>query len=334
MNDVLAIDLTPYYRADEAAKREVAAAIDRACRSIGFLTVTGHRVPQSLIDDTIAIADAFFDLPPDEKLRCSPAEGVVLRGYSPMATQTLARSKGEETPPDLRESFMLGRPHLTGAEYADRPSAAVFYQPNLWPARPERFRQVLTAYFGAMEDLARDLMRLFALALSLPETWFDDKIDDHFSALGTMFYPPLLARPAHRQLRAGAHTDFGSLTILAQTEAAGGLEVKSPGGDWVLIAPRRGTFVVNIGDLMQQWTNDRWQSTLHRVANPPDELAATARRQSLGFFCHPNFDAMVECLPGCREPGAPAHYAPIRAGDYMRRKILAVRHIDAKPVDA
>ena len=123
------------------------------------------------------------------------------------------------------------------------------------------------------------------------------------------------------QLRAGAHTDFGSLTILAVNDAPGGLQVLFPPDDWRNVRPAPGQFVVNLGDMMARWTNERWRSTVHRVVNPPRAAAAHSRRQSVGFFLHPNYDAEIACIPGCCGPGRPARHAPIMAGEQMRLKL-------------
>jgi isopenicillin N synthase-like dioxygenase len=214
---------------------------------------------------------------------------------------------------------------VTGAEYPEFPEAKPFYQPNIWPARPAGLRPVFEAYFREMERLARDIMRAFATGLALPLTYFDDKIVNHFAAFHALHYSAMDRPPLPGQLRAGAHSDFGSLTILMPPEGGGmGLEVRLPDGRFLPVEAPAGAYVINIGDLMQQWTNDRWVSTLHRVVNPDDE-GWRRRRLSLGFFCHPNYDATVAALPGTVQPGERPRYAPELAGAYMNRKISAVR---------
>lgn len=151
---------------------------------------------------------------------------------------------------------------------------------------------------------------------------FDDKIADHFDVSRVPDDPPL-AEPG--QLRAGAHTDFGTLTLVHPTEAGGGREVLSPDGRWIPVPAMPEALVMNIGDRMQRWTNGRWRSTLHRVVNPLAQHAEDTRRYSSAFFCHPAYDATVECLPGCMAAGdAPAH-PPVNAGEWMRARMLAVR---------
>jgi isopenicillin N synthase-like dioxygenase len=172
-------------------------------------------------------------------------------------------------------------------------------------------------------------MELFALALELPQAWFADKIDRHFSVLSTIYYPPQTTPPLPGQLRAGAHTDYGSLTILAPSDAPGGLQVRSLAGDWMDVPYLPDGFVINIGDMMQRWTNQRWRSNFHRVVNPP--AATTPRpRQSIAYFLHPNDDADIACLPTCG--GSEAHaLPPIQAGDYMWEKERAIANAKATP---
>jgi isopenicillin N synthase-like dioxygenase len=159
-------------------------------------------------------------------------------------------------------------------------------------------------------------MRQFALALSLDEHWFDDKVDKHISTLQLSNYPDQKIPPQLGQLRASAHSDWGSLTILKTEDRPGGLEVCTDDGAWRPVPFVPDTFIVNIGDLMARWTDDRWVSTLHRVVNPPEEKAHDSRRLSLVFFHQPNYDAVIRQI----RPGAPK-YEPITSGDYLRMRI-------------
>ena len=325
MSTVPVIDLSPIRGNDAAAIAALGAQVDDACRRIGFLVVQGHGVDPALIDRVRALSFAFFDLPEATKQALRPPKGTFLRGYTPPQTNTLARSRGVETPPDFREMLSIGRPEVTGAEYAEFPDAAPFYKPNIWPEAPPGLRDAFTAYYREMERLAREVMRAFAAALRLPFGFFDDKIDNHFAAFHALHYDRQDRAPEPGQLRAGAHSDFGSLTILMPPAEGGmGLEVQGPDGAFHPVEPPPGAYVINIGDLMQQWTNERWVSTVHRVVNPADD-GWQERRLSLGFFCHPNFDAPVEALPGTVAPGEAPRHASVLAGHYMQQKIAAVR---------
>jgi len=330
MSEVPVIDLSPIRGSDQAAIAALGRQVDEACRSIGFLIVQGHGVPAGLINEVRRESYAFFDLPDDAKLRFRPPQGTFLRGYTPPETNTLSRSRGIETPPDMRSLFSMGRPEADGSQYADIPEARPFYQPNLWPEHPAGLRPVFTAYFREMERLAAEIMRAFAVGLGLPFAFFDNKIDNHFAALHALHYGARTEPPAPGQLRAGAHSDFGSLTILMPPAEGGmGLEVQRADGSFAPVKPPSGAYVINIGDLMQQWTNGRWVSTVHRVTNPEGDGWAQ-RRLSLGFFCHPNYDATVEALPGTVATGEAPLHAPVLAGVYMNEKISAVR----RPVTA
>ncbi len=315
------IDIQPYLAGDAIGARRVAEAVGAACEEIGFLVVAGHGIPDALVRRVFEVSLAFFDRPLGEKLALRSDDPGVPRGYSALASKSLGRTYGLDTPPDLREQFFVGPLDDWASHFQRFPGAAKVYAPNVWPATPAEFREVLTAYYRAQERLARDLMRIFALALGLAEGWFDDTIDRHFSTCPSNLYPEPAGEPLPGQLRAGPHTDFGSLTILAVNDAPGGLQVLFPDGAWHDVRPAPGQLVVNLGDMMGRWTNDRWKSTVHRVVNPPRELATGSRRQTVGFFLHPNWDAPVACLPTCTDASRPARYPPILAGEHMLAKL-------------
>ena len=322
------IDIEPFDQGDASARKRTAADVDWACRHIGFLMIANHGIRRRLVDDAFAVSMEFFERPMEERTRAKPSDPAVPRGYQAFASRNLARTHGLETPPDLREQFFVGPLAPDMDRFSQLPQARIFYAENIWPERPAEFRPVFEDYYRAMEVLAARLMRIFAVALDLPERYFDDKIDHHFNTCPTNHYP-VVDDPEPGQLRAGEHTDFGSLTILAFNDAPGGLQVRMPDDSWIDVSARPGELVVNIGDMMARWTNDRWKSTVHRVVNPPRAGPALARRQSIGYFLHPNFDARVECLPTCRSSGNPPKYAPIMAGEHMREKLL--RRVESSP---
>ncbi|MGA8444938.1 MAG: 2OG-Fe(II) oxygenase family protein, partial [Roseiarcus sp.] len=192
------------------------------------------------------------------------------------------------------------------------------FAPTIWPDAPEGFREAWSAYYAAMEDLAARIMRVFAVALELPEDFFAPFLSAPVSALRALNYPALAARPKPGQIRAGAHTDYGSLTILLPQAGSRGLEILGPDGAWIEVPPRPGAFVVNIGDLTARWTNDRWTSTLHRVVIPDDVRAE--RRQSFAFFHQPNWDAEIVALDACLAANEAPKYPPVRSGPYLMGK--------------
>ncbi len=320
--DVPIIDVAPFRSADPVARAAVARQVEAACRDIGFLVLTGHGISHVLmkrVDDT---SRAFFHQPVAAKEALRRPKDDQVRGYSGVGNEGLSYSLGKKTPGDLKESFSIGPIDPPDDPYYNGPAAGPHFAPNLWPPIPD-FRDSWSEYFLAMESLAADLMAMFALGLGLDEHYFADKIDRHISMFRVLNYPSQAEPPEEGQQRAGAHSDYGSLTIVRIEDRPGGLQVFNKAGAWVDVPFVPHSFVVNIGDLMAQWTNDRWVSTLHRVVNPPRALAADSERQSLVFFHQPNYDAMVSPLPTCIEPGAPPRYAPISSGDHLRNKFVA-----------
>lgn len=318
LRSVPVIDIGPYR--DGSDKTQVARLVAQACRDIGFLVIGGHGVDPALIAATRRTAADFFDLPLAEKLRVARPMPDVARGYIGIESESVGRSRDPNaTEGDLNESMMIGPVDLPNPDYAFAPEAGRHFAPNLWPEHPADLQRVWTDYYRAMGGLAATLMRIFALALDLEETFFDDKINQHISRLRVRNYPALRMPPKPGQLRAGAHSDYGSLTILNTEDRPGGLQVFNAAGQWVDVPIIDGTFVINIGDLMARWTNDAWVSTLHRVVNPPDNAGIDTRRQSLVFFHNPNYDAAVACIPTCLAPGAKPKYQPTTSGEHLRQ---------------
>jgi len=326
------IDIGPYWTGGDAGKRDVAAAVDRACRDIGFLVISGHGVAPEMVDETREIARSFFDLPIEEKLRVGQPAANVSRGYTRLGSEAVARSRGASAAVgDLNETLIIGPVDPVDPAYATAPTAGQHFAANLWPERPAELRPVLTRYYRAVNELAQTLMRIFALGLGLGESFFDDKIDRSISRLRIRNYPAQTTKPLPGQLRAGAHSDYGSLTILAAEDKPGGLQVCNATGDWVDVPVISGCFIVNLGDLMARWTNDAWLSTLHRVVNPPEGTGPEGRRMSLVFFHNPNYDAPVTCIPTCLKSGDAPKYDPTTSGEHLRRLFVATQMTAPQP---
>lgn len=322
LQHVPTIDLAPYFEGTAEGKRKVAKEVDRACKDIGFLVITNHGIPRQLIERVYNLSREFFNQPMAEKRKVDRPSPDMVRGYSAVAEESLSYSMEEAAPGDLKESFSIGPIDVPEDAYHRGPDAGPHFAPNVWPETIDGFREAYSEYFGAMSDLARSLMRIFALALDLDEHFFDDKIDKEISMLRTLSYPNMGTRIEEGQMRAGAHTDYGSLTIVKPDDSPGGLQVRNQNGDWVDVPYVDGSFVVNIGDLMMRWTNDQWVSTLHRVVNPPLDAEATRPRQSIVFFHQPNYDAMIECLPSCLGADGQAKYPPVSSGDHLKSKFV------------
>lgn len=307
------VDLAAFRSGGPETRTQIARDVDAACQDTGFLVLEGHGVDDGVIRAAWAAADRFFDLPLRTKLTLAPDRPDGPRGYFPVERETLTRSRGVAGPPDFKEAFSLGPP--SAPDHAAGADREFFYGANRWPDDPT-FRNALTTYYAAMVALAAELMSLFAAALTLPQDYFAGYFTHHSSALRLLNYP---ARAPSEATRAGAHSDYGSLTILRSDPKTAGLEVETSAGRFVP-APRTDSgFIVNIGDLMARWTNDRWTSTVHRVVAPE----GGERRQSIAFFHNPNFDADIDCLPVCIEPGDRARHARVSAGRYLRERFTS-----------
>jgi len=318
------IDVGSARAGDQAERRRVAAEIDAACRQSGFLVITGHGVDAGLIRRMHDVTLELFAQPDEWKDRWRPPpEANGLRGMHRTPSHVSA-ADDVVTAADLCETFTmsrLGQPGVAaGAGLDGAPEG--WSAPNIWPDRPADLQAVWLEYYDAMESLADDLMRLFALGLGLDEQHFATAVDQHITNLTANHYPPVTEAPLPDQYRKGPHSDWGSLTILFQ-DGTGGLEVLDRhSGEWVDVPVIPGAYGVNIGDLMATWTNDQWRSTKHRVRVPPPERRGQAR-VSIPYFHHPNWSAVIECLPGCARPGEPPRFAPVTAGTYLLNKVAA-----------
>ena len=315
-------------RVIDLADPNASALIDRACRHTGFLVVTNHDVDQAVIDTAWAATRRFFDLAEADKMAVAMPYPGYPYGYAPLQGERLAASLGDDTPPDLKETFSMGPIERPARAAADAAEAFVF-EPTPWPTAAPEFQPALEAYYSAMSALVARIMTLFAEALQLPSNFFDSRIDRHTSALRVLNYPALLEAPQPGQLRAGAHTDYGTVTVLRADDAPGGLEVlvPSPEGDrWTAVPLVPESLIINLGDAMARWTNDRWRSTLHRVVTPPAGVAATSRRQSIAFFHNANWDAVIECIPTCLADGESPRYEPVTAGEHLMSKFRATQY--------
>ena len=323
MDRIPVIDIEPFLSGTVGGREGVPAAIRQAAEAIGFFAIEGHGVPRATMDKLYATAHEFFGLPLEEKQRVAPPRPDFPRGYKAVGFEALAAGNALATPPDLKEYYHFGRPVVPPDPYFSGEQGRKHFFANQWPVRPAGFAQAADEYYLAMEKLSVTLCRISALALGLPEHFFDDKIDRHITAARINYYPRQDDPPAEGQLRAGAHTDYGMLTILSG-ESAPGLQVLTRSGEWVDVPTDKYRFVCNIGDLLMRWTNDRWVSNTHRVLNPPQEMAKASSRMSIAFFHHPNYDAKIECIPGCAGD-APPKYEPVLSGDFRDYKYAVTR---------
>ena len=316
MEHVPAIDLTPAREGGPAERRRVAGLIDEACVEIGFFAITGHGVAEGVCRDLREAAHRFFALSLETKRRASPIDPQTPRGYHALGGEALSAANDAVAPPDLKEFYHVGPVDVGDDAYYTGVKGRQFFLPNIWPDDPAAFRPAAVAYYRTMHELVRFLMRLTALGLGVEEGFFYDKVDRSIGTMRLNYYPRQLQAPLAGQLRAGAHTDYGGLTILNGEDVPGGLQVLTRSGRWIDVRTAPDEFVVNIGDLLMRWTNDRWLSNMHRVVNPPLAEGRNAPRLSIAFFNHPNWDVMIECVA----PGGHVRYAPVMSGDYRDLK--------------
>jgi len=321
------IDMAPAQMGDPAGTRRVAAEVGDALETIGFFHIVGHGVAPELVQRLRDQAYDFFARPLDEKMTIGRPLPEITRGYDPLAQQSLSATRDDISLPDLQEAFgMGGFDYAPGDPFYTSGLGHYFFAPNLWPCQPAGLRPTLEAYHAALKALATRVMQVFAVSLDLGEGYFDDKIDRTGAHIKLNKYPPQQKPPTHGQLRCGAHTDYGTLTILYGEDTPGGLQVQASDGDWIDVHPEPGSFVVNIGDSMARWTNDRWISTVHRVANPPREHARS-ERLSVAFFHAANYDTEIRCLESCRSATVPAKYEPTFYAAYYIDKLMKSRQI-------
>lgn len=319
LKEVPTVDISPYLRGDATGKRTVAKSVDHACSEIGFIVITGHGVPTELIEKVRQVSRKFLSLPFEVKMRYNSPT----RGYKPVGSGAFSYSLGIKTPPDIREAFSMGPFDFPDNEYHRK--GGDLYAPNVWPTELPEMKEIWYEYFRTMDGLGRRMIRICALALDLPEYWFDDKFDKAAITFLVNYYPPQTEKPVEGQLRGGMHTDYGGITFLHRDNSPGGLQVKTKDGEWVDAPHVPDSFTINIGDLMAQWTNDRWVSTLHRVVNPPWELARETDRMSMPFFFDPNYDAMIEPIKTCCSPNNPPKYERTTAGEHKLMKLQKAR---------
>lgn len=320
------IDLAPWFEGTAPGRAQVAREVDRACSSLGFFQVVGHGIPAATIEAMRRETDAFFALPLAEKLRHLPPRAGLNRGYAALGSEALAYSLGAAPArPDLFEAFNVG-PDVVPDDPWHQAAPHDFFAPNLWPEGMPALRAAVSRYFDEAHRVAQALADVFAPALGLPDGWFRPYTDRSTLTLRLLDYErrPGDPDPEPGQMRMGAHTDYGMLTVL-WADAVPGLELLAPDGRWRGVLPDPGALLVNLGDLTAQWTNDRWRSTLHRVVPPPAGAGAAARRRSAAFFFDANYDARVACVPTQTGPGRPPKYPPVIAGEHLIAKILGPR---------
>jgi len=278
------------------------ADLGQACRDTGFFLISGHGIAEALIVDVFAQADAFFALPEAQKAALDIRNNPHNRGWAAQGSEALDDTSGVM---DRKEAFNIGfdlpadDPRVIAAE--------MFRGVNVWPDLTG-FRDTMLDYYTAALDLGVALHSAFEADLGLPVGYFAPHFSEPMATLRVLRYPAA-SEPG---IGAGAHTDYGSITLL-MTDGVAGLQVKPRGGDWMDVPHVPGAFVVNIGDCLMRWSNDTYVSTPHRV------LAPQRVRRSIAFFLDPNPDSVIAALPGTGD----ARYPAISGAEYLRSRLDA-----------
>jgi isopenicillin N synthase-like dioxygenase len=299
------IDVAAYLAGEPGAAERAAAQLRFAFENVGFYYLAGHGVPQAMIDATYEAAARFHAQPMDAKLTIKVDEHNT--GYMPIPPTAPPNALAQNKKPSQNEAYFLRRER--SADDPDVLSGRRFHAPNKWPADLPGFRETTVAYMTTLEALCRKLVKLYALALDLPETFFDSCFAKPHMILRMSRYPVI---PADDDTIASLvpHTDSGFMTLLPPNKVQG-LSILLPDGRWMDAPNVENAFMVNGGDMLHRWTNERFLSTPHRVRNVSGVL-----RYAIPFFCDPDHDTMIECLPTCRSVKNPPKYPPIMFGDY------------------
>ena len=286
--------------------------LGNAYREWGFAGIRNHGIAQSLIDDAYDVFARFFALPEETKRKYHVAGGGGARGYTPFGIETAKGAKAH----DLKEFWHVGR---------DLPEGHPFrgHMPdNVWPSEVPSFKDTFQELYATFDRTGLKVLRAIARYLKIDEDYFADTVRDGNSVLRALHYPPQ-SEPTGQHIRAGAHEDINTITLLLGAEEAG-LELLTRDGRWIPVSPRPGELVINIGDMLQRLTNGRLRSTSHRVVNPTPDRASKAR-YSMPFFLHFRSDFLIEPLPGTVPPGEQPKWPPITADEYLQERLREIK---------
>jgi isopenicillin N synthase-like dioxygenase len=320
----------PIISLDDPDQEKTVEALRTACKEVGFFYLQGHGIEHSFIESVMEQSQRLFALPVSAKKVMS--DPTISRGYTGMEEETL--NPADQKKGDTKEGFYIGR-DIQPEDPKYNP--AKLSGPNCWPTAettPEmedsdEFRRIMEAYFDQISHVGLRVVRLIALAIGLPEDFFDASFTEPMAALRLLHYAAEKSQPDEGIYACGAHSDYGMVTILL-TDSNPGLQILTKQGQWMDAPPVKDCFIVNLGDMLERWTNGMFKSTKHRVLTAGD-----AERYSIPFFYEPNFDTRVECLAQCcsTDNTNPAKYPPTTSGQHLLDKYKQT-HADFSPEDS
>src|SRR5215468_10666004 len=287
------VDFTGLKAGDLTVRQATATSMREAFEDFGFIYLKNHSVPQTVVDELFARGIEFFSLPQKTKAEAGGYRGAGLSGLDPTK------------PTDVKERFR--------APYDSN------LPPGYWPERLPKFHEAISVFHAAGLSVLRQVMHGVALSLGLPEEYFDAAHEPHSGAVMLLHYPPISEPLLPGQLRSGAHTDFGTMTLLFHHGSAEGLEIQKPDGSWLHAPSIPGAAIINVGDLLNRWTNGQLKSVLHRVVLPQGN-GAQRSRYSTTLFYEPRPEVLISCLDSCRSASKPPLFPPITAGEHLEAK--------------
>lgn len=321
------VDVSAWADGDGPARARIAAAVDQACRTVGFMQIVGHGIPDDVIAGLATAIDVFFARPLDDKREYIAPRPSINRGYTPPRSERLSYSLGVVSPDDLFEAFNVG---AAASEFPGLDLDPEVYAENIWPAGDgaHAFRTGVETWFMWAGSVAHTMTSIFATALGLPEAHFAPYTDHSIDVLRMNHYdvPPGVAI-GESQMGMGAHTDYGIVTVLWADQVPG-LEILRPDGSWHPVTPADGALLINLGDLLARWSNDRWLSTMHRVAPPRDTHGRLLRRRSAAYFHDGNADAVISTLEPCRAANGSSSYDDVTVGEHLAQKLGGSRGLE------
>ncbi|RDI77724.1 hypothetical protein Vi05172_g12290 [Venturia inaequalis] len=307
------LDFSSFYGSEEKAKTELIETIRDCCLRNGFFQITGHNVPAKLQKSMLECTKQLFALPQEYKDAVLKDKNTWNRGYEKIGSQILEVG----TAPELKEGYYIGEDLSTDHPYFV--NKRLNSGPNVWPENMPNvgeFKETATTYYKAMHALARDVLAAIAQTLDLEPTYFQEFTKDAIATLRLLHYPPQAPDSDEKLSRGiGAHTDFGSVTLLLQGEVDGLQVYEKSTDEWLDVKPIEGAYVVNLGNAFMRWSNDKYVSNLHRVINKSGQ-----ERYSIPFFYSGNPDYVIKCLPGCVGDGV--KYEPITVEEAVRGAYL------------
>jgi isopenicillin N synthase-like dioxygenase len=320
------VDITPYVTGGSPEERAaVARQIDEACRTVGFIQITGHGIADAVTSGLTDAMDRFFalDLEAKKAYRTPPS---INRGYSPPKSESLSLSLGVESATRMNDFFEAFNIGAGEADYPHMPSLPQpDYAENVWPD-VDGFEAQVQAYFAEAGRVARVMTRIFADALGLDPDFFERVSDHSLDVMRMNNYALPAGTDIHLDgelMGMGEHTDYGIVTILWADQVRG-LQVLGADGSWNDVSPADDALLINLGDVTARWTNERWMSTLHRV-KPPIVDGTIERRRSAAYFHDGNVDALITTLPSCIDAQHPDLYEPITVGEHIAAKLAGSR---------